>query len=350
MRKRTKKILIMIGCDILGLGLLLVGFCYFHHGRIEPIQPVALEHHTENTPEPVLTPEPALTPEPTPEPADELKNDDAETETAEEAEPTAEPTPEPTGLLMGKYAEKFSDTVQIGEGTYSSKNISIEIKTIEEYKSKIHIADVYLNDIKCYRTGVYDMYSRHYMPTLEMSRAAGAILAISGDHFYAHRAAGTFAIRNGMKYTDKPNNKQDICVLFWDGVMETYKAGAFDAEEILKREPYQVWYFGPAMLDEKGKAYEKYASTVSDVNPRSAIGYYEPGHYCLVMAEGRKKDSVGITLTELGKVFEELGCTCAYNLDGGETAAMTFNGEQWSRLIGSGRDVSDIVYIAETGE
>ena len=63
--------------------------------------------------------------------------------------------------------------------------------------------------------------------------------------------------------------------------------------------------------------------------------------------EGRTKDSGGVTLVELGQIFEELGCASAYNLDGGKSAVMAFNGKAWSKTLSGGRDMSDIIYLKE---
>ena len=84
-------------------------------------------------------------------------------------------------------------------------------------------------------------------------------------------------------------------------------------------------------------------------NPRSAIGYYEPGHYCFVVVDGRQDGySYGLRIPELAAIFEELGCTEAYNLDGGGSAVMVFNHEKYSRQSNGGRDLGDIIYVAET--
>ena len=57
---------------------------------------------------------------------------------------------------------------------------------------------------------------------------------------------------------------------------------------------------------------------VANRNPRTGIGYFEPGHYCLVVVDGRDGDSApGASIEEFASVFESLGCTQAYNLDGG---------------------------------
>jgi len=102
------------------------------------------------------------------------------------------------------------------------------------------------------------------------------------------------------------------------------------------------------MLLQDGKPMEKFNSVVTPRNPRAAIGYYEPGHYCFVLVDGRQDGySRGLSLKELSQLFYELGCKEAYNLDGGQTAVMAFMGQLANRPYNGGRDVSDIIYIAE---
>ena len=75
----------------------------------------------------------------------------------------------------------------------------------------------------------------------------------------------------------------------------------------------------------------------------------EPNHYVVVVADGRRNDwsEKGMTLQELQQVFVEQGCQIAYNLDGGGSTSLVFNGERLNRSSGSReRDVSDIVYFA----
>ena len=52
-------------------------------------------------------------------------------------------------------------------------------------------------------------------------------------------------------------------------------------------------------------------------------------------------------LTELSKLMKQLGCTEAYNLDGGMTAMMAYGTELYSQPCGGGRQNCDIVYVAE---
>ena len=329
---RIGKIIRMVIADLALLAVSLLSFAYFHHVRIDPIEPQQLKR-------------PTVTVAPTPVPAAAATAEPTEVDASAEAAP--EPTPEPTGLLRGQFSEKFSTAIVQDETSYRSENVAIELSTLEMYNSIVHLADIYINDITSLRTAVFSDYDKHYMHTLDMSKAAGAIVGLSGDHFYAHLQSGVFAIRNGQLYAEEPNKKQDACVLYYDGAMETHTADQIDLAAIYARDPYQVWYFGPGLLDAEGNALTSFKSTVAGVNPRAAIGYYEPGHYCFMMVEGRRDNSEGVTLTELAQIFEELGCKSAYNLDGGKTAVMTWNGELESRLLGGGREVADILYIAE---
>ena len=129
----------------------------------------------------------------------------------------------------------------------------------------------------------------------------------------------------------------------------------------MSRGVVQAWNFGPSLLDENGLLEEDYMERLSKdekasvaiamPNPRSAVGCYEPGHYVFVVVDGRQDGySRGMTIPELASVFEELGCTCAYNLDGGGSALMTFLHQRFSRQSnGAGRDLGDMLIITEEG-
>ena len=175
-------------------------------------------------------------------------------------------------------------------------------------------------------------------------RLVGAVSkAIDGDT-YTH-VQNSLIVRNGELYRDELNENADICVLYRDGRMETKKRDTFTMREIVDADPWQVWSFGPALLDGNGRAVDV-ESTLNGYNPRTAIGYYEPGHYCFVVVDGRQDDwSTGVRLSGLSKLMEALGCKAAYNLDGGNSAQMYWNGEIVSRACGSGRVVSDIIYL-----
>ena len=67
------------------------------------------------------------------------------------------------------------------------------------------------------------------------------------------------------------------------------------------------------------------------------LGYYEPGHYNLLVVLGTRDQidyhgknhgngkSPGLTLTDLSALCEQLGYKMAYNLDGGGSSSMVWN-------------------------
>ena len=77
---------------------------------------------------------------------------------------------------------------------------------------------------------------------------------------------------------------------------------SFSVEEAIEQGAWQAWTFGPALLNTDGSVLTSFASTnrIISANPRTAIGYYEPGHYCLVVVDGRG-ESAGITRRSTGR-------------------------------------------------
>ena len=85
-------------------------------------------------------------------------------------------------------------------------------------------------------------------------------------------------------------------------------------------------------------------------NPRTAIGLIDANHFVFVVSDGRTAESSGLSLYELAQFMQGLGVKTAYNLDGGGSSAMVFNGQVINNPTTSGRSikergVSDIVYI-----
>ena len=172
--------------------------------------------------------------------------------------------------------------------------------------------------------------------------------AINGDYCRLNNKKAI--IRNGIIYNDvKP--KYTICVLYKNGIMKTVPKNEFDANAELEKGAWHAWDFGPSFLDKDGNPITDFTerTSIKGSNPRSAIGYYEPGHYCFVTAGGRSKEnSYGVTYAQISRFMSHIECNLAYNLDGGDSAVMVFN----ERIIneefqGTGRRISDIVYISD---
>ncbi len=253
--------------------------------------------------------------------------------------------------LAEKWAAFFTDEIVSTADSYSSPDVSISLTegTLQAGSGEIvyHIADIHLADVTCLQTALaQDTYGVGYRESIpDMAAENGALLAVNGD-YYGNTNEGV-VIRNGVAYRANATDC-DVCVLYQSGVMSTLSGASFSLDEAVSNGAWQAWTFGPALLTADGKAISTFNTTnrLAGVNPRTAIGYYEPGHYCLVTVDGRG-ESVGATLAQLSQLFESLGCKAAYNLDGGNSSVMVFGGQTVNEPSGGGRESSDCILIKE---
>ena len=344
-RRRHMPLVLVILLDILVGGLIILTFAFFHHvlpamitersrqeQLLQPTEPVVIA-----TEAPVVTEPPVV-------------------ETQAETVPSTEAPTEPDNRTEWqiKFAEHFSDEVILTENSYKSPEVSITIDTCETTQDGhpvvYYVADIYVASIDNFVTKVANDDMSYYSTQNSgaLDKAANAILSICGD-FLTYQKGG-FMMRNGEIYVDD-HNLNSICVLYSDGEMETYDGKTYKIDAIKENDPVQVWSFGPALLDENGETRSKYtvSSTVAQRNPRSAVGYYEPGHYCFVVVDGRQKHSAGIKIPQLAEIFEELGCKVAYNLDGGGSAVMMFDHKTFSKQSnGADRKLGDLLVIRDS--
>ena len=273
------------------------------------------------------------------------KGGSALTENDEAAEASAEPADETP--LAEKFADRFTDSVTVTENSYTSPDISITVDEVNEENLTYYVADIYVRDITCFQTALAEnTYGSGFRDSIEdMAVLNNALLAVNGD-YYGNTNEGV-VIRNGVIYRANPTDC-DVCVLYYDGSMKVMPGSSFSVEEAVEDGAWQAWTFGPALLDANGDPITAFASTnrIINANPRTAIGYYEPGHYCLVVVDGRGESS-GISLSRLSRLFDQLGCTAAYNLDGGNSSIMVWGNEVINNPSGGGRESSDALLIAE---
>lgn len=240
--------------------------------------------------------------------------------------------------------------VKISADSYSDGNITIDISTFEVYGTTVHAADIQLSSAQYLKTALANgAYGRNIKATVSQTAAENnAILAINGD-FYGSQQSG-YVVRNGVLYRGTAKRGQEDLVIYADGCFEIITESEVSAQELMNRGAVQVLSFGPALVengtisvtanDEVGKAMAS--------NPRTAIGIIDDTHYVMVVSDGRTSDSEGLSLLQLAQVMQSLGCHTAYNLDGGGSSTMVFNGNVINTPSNGGgreRSVSDIVYI-----
>ena len=252
-----------------------------------------------------------------------------------------------SALLSGHEEKEASVTAN----SYEDDAIRVELSTYRAENSTVYVAELWMEDADCLRTAFsQNSYGKNVTAvTSDTAEDVGAILAINGDN-YGSRETG-YVIRNGVLYRDKAAADQEDLVVYADGSFAVIRESEVSAQELLDQGAVQVFSFGPGLLEDG----EITVGTTEEVdrakasNPRTAIGIMEPGHYVLVVSDGRTDESEGLSLYELAAFLQSIGVQTAYNLDGGGSSTMVFLGQVVNQPT-SGRSireraVTDIIYI-----
>lgn len=235
---------------------------------------------------------------------------------------------------------------------YHDDQIDIVLTTMRVENTTVYVADVQIADISLLKTALAgNTYARNLTETTSVQAAnAGAILAINGDYYGAQERG--YVLRNGVLYRASAQSGTDALVIGADGNFRIITEGETSADTLVREGAWQVLTFGPVLIkdgqvtvssnDEVGRAMTS--------NPRTAIGQISEGHYLLVVSDGRTKESTGLSLRQLAELMQSLGAQIAYNLDGGGSSTMVFQGRVVNNPTTNGRSirersVSDIVYI-----
>jgi len=243
--------------------------------------------------------------------------------------------------------------------SYSSQYCTIDISTVVtgsgDATVTYYVADVVLTDATVLRSAfAQNEFGTNIIETTSVIAAEhDAVFAVNGD-YYGFRDTG-IVIRNGVVYRDI--GARDGLAFYRDGRVLVYDETATGAAELLAAGVWNTLSFGPPIV-EAGAVVEGITTLEIDTNvgnhsiqgdqPRTGIGVIDDNHLVFVVVDGRSEGySEGVTLPELAAIFTGLGCTTAYNLDGGGSSTMVFQGELVNDPLGKGRErgTSDVLYI-----
>ena len=273
-----------------------------------------------------------------------------ETQTSEASEHS---WPRDGSAAQSQTEQAADSSAEVTDTSYTTEDKTVTIKTYRENDTTIYVADVVLKDSSDLKTAfANDVYGKNVTATTSSIAAShNAILAINGDYYSARTG---YIIRNGEIYSSESGGEdQEDLVIYQDGSMEVIREGDTTAEELLENGAVQVMCFGPGLVEDGEVAVsdgEEVGQSMRS-NPRTAIGWISDNHYVLVVSDGRTSESAGLSLYQLAQFMDSLGCKTAYNLDGGGSSTMVFNGNVINNpTSGHGikeRSVSDIVYISQ---
>ncbi len=184
----------------------------------------------------------------------------------------------------------------------------------------------------------------------QMSQRTNAVLGMTGD-FYMFRQVGIMAYQGQVYRTDTSSlahafftNSGDMLLTKGHEVSQSQAVQFVQDNDVsfslgfgpVIIENYEVLPHPPYILGE-----------FNDNYPRAAIGEVDPLHFIVMTAGNEGIDDRTITLAESTQFILEKGVHKAYNLDGGKTANMTFNGVLTADpALAAERTMSDMFYFA----
>ena len=220
----------------------------------------------------------------------------------------------------------------------------LKVKLVETRTSNQHywIAEVISSDaIPLKGAMASDTYNGKRETISSMANRLGAILAINASGFYAktNTPMGT-VVRNGKLVNIDKSYTGEILSLKSDGNLAFTTVNS--EEEFKNLDIKQTFTFGPILV----RDYQATELNDKSRHPRTAIGQLDDNRYVLVVVEGRMEGADGMTLAELQQLFLQLGCKTAYNLDGGGSTTLYFQGKVINTPSdGSERSVVDMIYF-----
>ncbi|MFJ6456282.1 phosphodiester glycosidase family protein [Paenarthrobacter sp. NPDC091669] len=270
------------------------------------------------------------------------------------------PHAEITNVSEYEASQAGTTTNSATEGTSGDTGVTVSTVTTGSGDDTVtyYVADVVLDDATTLKSAfAEDTYGENITETTSaIAEDHNAIFAINGD-YYGFRDTG-IVIRNGVVYRDE-GARQGLA-FYKDGTVKVYDETATTADQLIADGVWNTLSFGPSLLDNG-----EIASGIEDVEvdtnfgnhsiqgeqPRTAVGVIDENHLVFVVVDGRSPGySAGVTMTGLAEIMKDLGATTAYNIDGGGSSTMYFNGSLVNNPLGDNKErgTSDILYIAES--
>lgn len=267
-------------------------------------------------------------------------------------------TSTPTSGASATAAATSSAPV-VTDDSYTDGSAAVHIATVTKGSGDdivtAYVATVSTSDATRVRSAfANDSFGRNITQTTSaIAQANDAIFAINGD-YYGFRDTG-IVIRNGVVFRDEP--ARTGLAFYRDGRVEVYDETTTTAAALVADGVWNTVSFGPAIVD-GGQTLAGIDDVEVDTNignhsiqgrqPRTAVGVTASGDLLFVVVDGRDPGhSVGMTMTELADFMVEQGAVTAYNLDGGGSSTMYFDGAVVNQPSNGGeRATSDILYVA----
>lgn len=237
---------------------------------------------------------------------------------------------------------------------YSDPTISVSIEAGRQDECDYWIADIRIGHPSQLRTAAADTFdSDMVLPAITIARRMNAVLAVNGDYFNYSNTG--YTIRQGELFKDRLNGHRDLLLIDENGdfhfMRKVYKGRG--VTEVDGKKVINAFSFGPVLV-ENGELNQDYSfdeMAFGDYCQRMCIAQVDSLHYKVICCGSPDRDSTGMTIRQFAKFVQDQGVKHAYNLDGGNSTMLVFNGEKINDINNpKARDIADIIYFASAAE
>ncbi len=256
-----------------------------------------------------------------------------------------------------EYTEKtpyapHKDAYLTDELGYKDDTISVRFDTLRYANSDVWLCWVQIADASQLRTATYKPYpSKSSEMANKIALREKAVLAINGD-FFMDRKEG-FIVRNGQVMRDNYFEGLDALIVDGDGDFYIIQKPTKEKIDDIEGTIVQAFAFGPGLVidgeqqtnfpDGNNKPYGR--------TQRMALCQMGSLSYLMIATSGpEQKNSTGVTMDELATLAHDLGAQQAYNLDGGSSTWLVFDGDKVNAPGSKKRPICDIVYFITSEE
>ena len=250
-------------------------------------------------------------------------------------------------------AEEAAASATTTDTSYSDDNIQVSLTETTVENTQVYIADITVSSSDYLKTAfAQNTYGTNVTAKTSVTAAENnAILAVNGDYYGANSTG--YVIRNGVVYRDtvREDSSNGDLAIYKDGSFKVIYEDEITADQLVKDGVVNLLAFGPSLVEDGVITVDTNSEVGQSMasNPRTAIGIIDENHYIIVVSDGRTSESEGLSLYQLAEVMKSYGVKTAYNLDGGGSSTLYFNGQVMNKPTTNGtiseRAVSDIVYI-----
>ena len=241
--------------------------------------------------------------------------------------------------LIPGFAQN-ADSVSVVKTKWQKTKIARQVKLFRHHfdKNNLFGANENISFIEVKNSGRKAVFAlaaeeKELIKTSDFGKREAAIVALNGNFFDVKDGGSVDYVRvNGKVINtsrpDKNNNRakhQQAAVVIQKGKIAIKKwDGTADWETKLREE--NVLLNGPLLTYNEQNENLDTTSFTRLRHPRTCLGIKPNGRVILLTVDGRNENSAGMSLPELTKLMNWLGCTSAINFDGGGSTTLWIEG------------------------